>query len=432
MGTIEILKPRLEFSDKFAFLTADIKIDEIKKNLYFRVDETYGSSLVTDRVDSFVAALLILAMERQYDIESEYPISEQLYYNLQNYYIPVVGDSQPMLHQINLRMPTISKLESEGHGVGTGFSGGVDSFYTIVHHQKQLLENYKVTHLFFTSVGTLDNNEERVKKWFQEREVITKQTAEKLNLAAVTVYSNIYQLYPFPYHSFSTYFTTTYASCAFALQKLISSYYLSSGIPVLSFSIAKDVHDCASFDLFTAFCLNNGRLNFYSTGSEVTRLKKVQEISDNFVVQQTISVCGREICGIGGVLKDKVNCSICNKCLRTMSELYAIGELEKFENVFHIESFLKNPGKHLAKTFAMDVHEFNNETISYLKKRGYHFPWNYYLWRYLYFGPKEFLRNIFRYNRLVRFIYFKLNLDLKEHGYRSIGAEKTNEKMNLK
>ena len=38
--------------------------------------------------------------------------------------------------------------------VGTGFSGGIDSFATIYeHHEKPAPEGFKLTHLFFFNVG---------------------------------------------------------------------------------------------------------------------------------------------------------------------------------------------------------------------------------------------------------------------------------------
>ena len=428
MGKIKILEPVVQYKDGKARLLSDITIDGKKETLFFEVEQQYQQFLVTDRIDAFVAALITLAMEKKLDIESEYPISEQLYYQLVNYYIPVLANNQSELHDIYLNIPTIESLKSKEFAVATGCSGGVDSFYSILHHNTSVLQKYKVTHLLFTSVGTLDNDEERVKNWFYERAELTKKTAEDLNIECIALYTNVYQIYDFPYATFCKYFTIIYASCVFAIQKLISIYYASSGFSLTDFDITESAHDCASFDLFNTFCLNNGRVQFYSTGSETGRLEKVKEICNNTTVKKYLSVCGREICGIGEVLKGKVNCSICNKCLRTMSELYALGMLEEFSEVFEVQAFLNNPDKYLAKTFAIDAPEFSNETKEYLDNKGYDFSFKYYFWRYCYFGPKERLRNIFRDNYLARKIYFALNLDLKERGFRSAGAQGKNNK----
>ena len=174
------------------------------KVLYYEVDERYSYGLVDCRSDAFVMGLLTTAMENNMDIQFEVPMSEKLYFQMTNQYIPIVAKYNPSwCSEIKLEGPlTADVLENDG-GVATGCSGGVDSFYTIVKHGvEEKCQEYKLTHLLFTSVGTLDDDESRISSYFKNTLERMKNIATEINAEAVGVYSNLYEFYKFPYKGF--------------------------------------------------------------------------------------------------------------------------------------------------------------------------------------------------------------------------------------
>lgn len=55
---------------------------DTKETIETTINCSFGVDVVADRIDAYVCGLLYFAMKGGYDIVSELPISDQLYYNL--------------------------------------------------------------------------------------------------------------------------------------------------------------------------------------------------------------------------------------------------------------------------------------------------------------------------------------------------------------
>lgn len=91
------------------------------RECYFEFEERYGKYLCPERSDAFVAALLFTGLENSYDIEFETPLTERLFYQLQDDYIPMMAkyNANFPLYKINLiGKTTSSKLEKIHKGGG--------------------------------------------------------------------------------------------------------------------------------------------------------------------------------------------------------------------------------------------------------------------------------------------------------------------------
>ena len=64
---------------------------------------------------------------------------------------------------------------------------------------------------------------------------------------------------------------------------------------------------------------------------------------------------------------EKLNCGKCRKCVRTVTTLYSIGQLNRFEDVFDLSLFYNNKDKYIAKELASDLYEFSDELTAYLQ-----------------------------------------------------------------
>jgi hypothetical protein len=75
----------------------------------------------------------------------------------------------------------------------------------------------------------------------------------------------------------------------------------------------------------TDLLLSTDTLEFIHQGAIYQRVEKVQAISKWKLAQQNLRVCPHSV-----FRDDGLNCSRCEKCIRTMLVLYALGEMESF------------------------------------------------------------------------------------------------------
>ena len=398
------------------------------KECYFEFEKRYKKYLCENRSDAFVMGLLSSAMENGMDIEFEAPISERLYYQLTNYYIPMIAKynrSYPM-NNIKLIGPYESKIIPSENAVVTGCSGGVDSFYTIAKYTKtNINKKFKLTHLIYNSMGIVSNNEEKIGSVFKNTSIEMQKIADECNLDLISCYNNLYEFYLVPFKSFVTFFTTTYGALGFALQKLIGIYYVNSGDPISEFNLdLKKTHgyDCSIFDIFTLSYMNTENLQFYSTGIECGRIEKENYIADFKPAQKYLSVCGFNIMHDDSK-NNTENCCQCYKCLRTMSQFYSLGKLNNFKQVFTVNQFMQNKSKYIGKMIGQDKHCYIEEMQKIALENNVKIPKGAYLYAYLWYKPIKFLRKTFKNSLLARKIYYKLNLDYKLDGYRGQNYE---------
>lgn len=371
---IYISKPYIDIVGDRAKLCSEINDCGVKRTLYYEVPSEYSKYLVTERLDAFLLGLLYKGMSEAKNIVCETGISEELLFQLKTYFIPVVSSQMPDLSFINIEAPIINEpLTTEG-AVGTGNSGGVDSFYTLIKYNSKDLGSFKLTHVIFTNISTADRDDERIRKLFERDKHDKRLIAKELGLIPIELYTNLYSFYESQF-IFNYYFTPQYASSSYALGKLFSKYYYSSGVSVSDFSMNHDyIKDSAYYDLFTLDCISTKNLKLYSSGSEVGRVEKTRYISNDKTVQNHLQVCAVEQSSsfyeINGNYLEKLNCGHCTKCFRTISTLYGLGCLEEFENVFDLSYFRKNKNLFLANELARDGKTFLNEIVPLLKKKN--------------------------------------------------------------
>lgn len=354
-------------------LCSNIVFDNKKTRvLYYEVDEEYSQFLNYERSDCFILGLLHNCMNIKTNIKCEAPVSEQLLFQLRHYYIPVISEHMPNLSYIEIDAEGETESNTFSDGVATGNSGGVDSFYTIVKylHEK---EHYKLTHLLFNNISTEDDDDERIRRWFEKEEKEKRQIASDLGLKAINMYSKLYSFYD-SHYIYNYYYAAQYISAPYALSKLIGKYYYSSSYSFSDFTIEpKKMTDGSNFDLFALECFSINSLKIYSAGGETGRIDKTIAIANNEVANKHLQVCAVEQnkqYNDTGITVKKLNCGCCRKCSRTITTLYSIGKLDKFDTVFDLTQFNSNRNKYIGRELASDLYEFANELTSYLKKNG--------------------------------------------------------------
>lgn len=385
---IIIGKPYLTQTSEKVRLNADITVDNIQHVMYYELEKRYEESLVTERSDSFFVGLLPYALSKGYSIESEAPISEKLMYQVQNHLLPGLHKYGEM-SLINVIAETTSTKLNTQKAVGTGFSGGVDSFYTLASHLDSQLKGFRVTHLTFLNVGSHgDFGGSEARKLFNERSQLAKDFSGKMEMELILIDSNISEIINMTYiksHTFRS------LAAILILQKLFNVYYYSSGYELNHFEITKE--DTAAYDLLSMHVLSTEDTSFYSTGSTSTRLEKVKYISDYKPSYDFLNVCQ----------VSEHNCGTCEKCRRTMLELYATSNLDKYAKVFDVKKFYENKNNRLGYLLFQkekkDYHEvlikFKEENITISPAVYLHFL----LFRF---------KNLFRKQEKIKQVYFHL------------------------
>ena len=226
---ITIGAPYIAHIDEKVRLCSKVKKPSGDFELYYELPAEYEKYLCTERSDSFVLGILEYAMYLGLDIKCEAPMSESLHYQLCNYGMNILSDNLDCINRIKIDSTyTNEEIKSE-NAVGTGFSAGVDSFYTVLKHLEPDEGSFKLTHLLIANIGAFTYaSTEKTSKLFYKQVETLMPAANELGLPLISVNSNYNDFYldanvkveHRDYISAGT--PMKIASCVYALRKLFS------------------------------------------------------------------------------------------------------------------------------------------------------------------------------------------------------------------
>lgn len=306
--------------------------------LWYEVEKAFEPFLCCERVDGIVVNLLLYAMEHGYDLESDCEMSEQIRYQLTEYLIPSIAKNIKRYQNIELRIPVSLVEIANASAVGASLSGGVDSFYTLFQHLHRSEERYNITHLCFFNAGASGaGGGEKGRARYHARIRWIKSVADDLGKELVCVDTNVNEFLHQRHEATHTFRTL---AIPLILQKLFSKYFFASGVELKDFNFSEA--DTADYDLLITQCISSENLKFYVSGGEASRLEKLRRISSEDLTYNKLNVCEAE----------DTNCGRCDKCVRTMVELYALGCLENYNGVFDTSYFKKHKSFYFARMLA--------------------------------------------------------------------------------
>ena len=325
--TIVIGIPSIKRANGYAILENVITIGGECKTIWFKVREQYGKYLCDERNDAYLIACLNYAMRNGYDIESKHPITETLLFNIDNYLIPALIENNPNFHRVRIYSETSSELLPSAGAVGTGISCGVDSLNALANHSDTKFINHNLTHLTFNNVGSHGEGE-IARRLYNLRLERPKQFAEDYGFEFVASDSNLMDVIiqsHFKTHTYSSMFPV------FCLQKLYSGYfYASSGYKYNEFELRDSDHSsCGSYELLSLNVFSTPQIRIYSEGMGLTRLEKLRNVVKYEPSYKYLNVC----------LDDGDNCGICEKCVRTLLGIDALGSLDLYKDVFDVDYY---------------------------------------------------------------------------------------------
>ncbi|MFD1040624.1 hypothetical protein ACFQ3N_19880 [Virgibacillus byunsanensis] len=336
---LKIYRPKIIETDAGVRIQAVFEDNRNKDTLWYEVEERYSKYLANETADGFLVGLLFYALKNNYDIEVLAPISQNLYYSLNTYLLPLLSKIHGYRNiKINCNELITKPIENQG-AVGTGLSCGIDSFATIIDHLDiKCPEDYRITHYTFFNVGSHgDNGGDKARSLFKERAEIVRKYAYEFGKEFITLDSNISEILQMNFKKTNS---MRSISAALILQGLFKVYYYSSGVPIKNFNLNKDSTN--GFDIFNMSMLSTETLSFFSSCPIMTRFEKTRIVSDYKPSYKYLNVC----------FFNKNNCGKCPKCLRTLLTLDIINKIQNYSNVFNLEAYYSKKNKYIATVLA--------------------------------------------------------------------------------
>lgn len=355
---INIEKPSLRQEER-TVLYAPITLDGIRQEAWFSVETEYGAYLVDDRLDAFVVGFLTTAMRLGQDIVCQAPISRRLYYQITEYLIPAMAANMEIYHPISIHAPLTDAPLSCEKAVGTGWTGGVDSLYTLMTHLHAQEPSRRLSHLLVANVGTLEGDDTR-NSLRHMTEKARSGIAGELGLSVVSVDSNLQELQKENYLAVAGF---RLPAAVLSLQKLFGVFYNSAGYEFNRFAFVQE--NSAYYELLPLSCFETDTTVLYSTGGQVTRIRKLKELSEYPLAHKYLHPC---------IYVRRKNCGSCGKCVRTMGALYALGTLDRFGEVFDVERFHREKDDYLANILSHSESQHYGEVLALMKQKGIPLP----------------------------------------------------------
>ena len=353
---ISVGTPYIEQTGSRVYVCSNINDNGNEYVIRFGTYSGYAGYLTDDRLDPFVVALLPRAMCREENLKCMAPVSRSLLSQINEYLVPVCSSRMKDYHQIKVEADVVDDLTENAGAVATGYSGGVDSMHTVMNMTDPAKAPFKLTHLVIANCGAYEGgDDERKISFFTDK--ATNGIVKDTGLELLLIDTNLHQV-----HNDEKYLSVIsyrLSSCVLALQKLFSVYYISTTYEFAKFSF--DINDSAYADLFLLPYLSLKNTKLYSTGGQKPRIEKLKDLSDYEPAIKYLHPCT--------MTRRNRDCR-CVKCVFTKVALYALGTLDRFEEVFDLDEFEKNKDWYIAQTIVNRNIIHYGEGYAMLKEKG--------------------------------------------------------------
>jgi hypothetical protein len=299
-------------------LSAQCKIRKIGwDTVYFSLDKPDRDVRVRDDASPFAAALLLPSMKQGEDLIIEGSISKQLYEGMHAIMNEVLRWDIG-LRPIRIKAAALVADPPRPERSASFFSGGVDSFYTYLKHTTDPVEADRIDS--FILVNGFDIKERNTQLWNNAMTSI-QAVAQAGRVELMVVRSNIQSLVePILLWDYS------HGGCLAAVGLFLSGAFHQIYIPS-THSVAEQIPWGSNLALDRNWSTES--TTFIHDGTEATRLEKVSsQIARSPLALEHLRVCFANE-------KEAYNCGRCDKCLRTMINLYIAGVLEKSKTFPH-------------------------------------------------------------------------------------------------
>lgn len=335
--------------------------------LYYDLDKKYEPFVCFEIADPVIVQVLPFAMRGGYDIISNLPITEKLYYQIKFQLIPQICICHKELYHPIIDAP-VNHFNWNPQKVATALSLGVDSFSTLFEYTDVAIpESYRLNCLTYYENGAhhMDGkgSREQRKELFEGQCAKVQKFCNEFNYELIIIRSNLYTFLidNFWYDLYQK--THTYRNIGFTLllQKLIRVYYYAPAYNSDEFLV--DLDDPSRYEKLLLPCLSTDFTTFYNSNGSKNRFEKIEFISKYPETYRYLTVC----------YNSTENCGKCYKCKYTQLELDAIEKLDFYKDSFNIPEYKKMRDNYILWAYKHGVN-ISHPVIDYMEKKGYKLP----------------------------------------------------------
>lgn len=348
IGNIYILSSDIVSDGMRTRLTYSIRKDNARYELYYETDSSFGQYFCHEIADGVLVSILSYAMRGGYDIISEVPVSEDLYYQIVYQMIPnfCACDDRTYATKITCAHIEVPYTPKE---TAMAMSCGLDSltsFYKSITDTD--LPSYRVSLLTFFEngahhSGTIGHSEKEPAIFDAQLEHVQKYCA-KIGYPLLVVRSNLDEILSEVFWNDSFSNTHSFRNAGFVLlfQKLIKMYYYGAAYTNKQFDGSLFCGESAHFDHYLFSVVSTDYTKIFATFPEMNRMEKIKYLKAFDDVHDELLVCYRQ----------GENCGRCYKCVRTLVELDFAHELDTFQRCFDLADYEKNKKKYLLRIYS--------------------------------------------------------------------------------
>lgn len=261
---------------------------------------------IADGVEPFLPAVLLAAMSKRATIRMSGDVSGRLLSSLTTIQDIFHVWSPRRLYRVPIEGAAPAPPRPPiGQGIGCFFTGGVDSWYSVLKHRDE------ITHLVYVH-GFDVRLEDRPLR--TRVSAMLHEVAQHLDKPLLEVETNLHAITD-QYVGWEFYHGPALASVALLLSPILRKIY----IPATHTYAA--LYSLGSHPLLDPLWSTEA-VEIVHDGCESSRSQKVMRVASHELALRTLRVCWLNP---GGAY----NCGRCEKCLRTMIALRAAGALEK-------------------------------------------------------------------------------------------------------
>jgi len=293
------------------------KQDNFPDFLWYRLPKEY-TEYVCLNSDAFLVPGLIGAMHFGEDIQVRGTVSPKLAYHLDEYQFLMNFWMPEEVHPVSIKYQKLAPANLRSEGVACTFSGGVDSWFTLWNHlpQNQPIPDFQLTHALFINLFDITNRNTNKYLWLSEH---YRFELQKIGIEMIPLETNLVRII-IPRLRYLYFFSIVLAGSAMLMQGLFKRFYVAS-----AGDHRKLKRRLSSSNPLMERLLSTDTLDIIHFGAIYSRHEKIETISEWPLARQNIRVCG-----IPDIDEQVLNCSRCEKCMRTMFSIYALGKMEQF------------------------------------------------------------------------------------------------------
>lgn len=292
-------------SNDGSLVEAELQIGPTSHHIYFRSNDI----ILTGNMEAFLALALLPSMMNGGALIADGKVSQRFLGALHKI-LDIYSTWEPSLHRVEIKnvTPVIRDCLRERR-VGTFFSGGVDSLYTLLKHRDE------ITDLIFISGFDIPVEDDSLRRRTSE---IIRRVGSSFGKRVIEVETN-HRLFLFFYLR-RQWTRLAHGAGLVSVGHLLSPFFKRIYVPA-SHTYAHLI-PLGSHPILDPLW-STETLEFVHDGCEANRIDKISLLSQFDISLQCLRVC------FSPRSQGAYNCGRCEKCIRTIINLYVAGALDR-------------------------------------------------------------------------------------------------------